>query len=40
MADDLNAQTRLEKITAIRHKLIQKKQRGILFLHSMILLGF
>jgi Xaa-Pro aminopeptidase len=28
MADDLNAQTRLEKITAIRHKLIQKKATG------------
>ena len=28
MADDLNAQTRLEKITAIRHKLIQKKAAG------------
>lgn len=28
MADDLNAQTRLEKITAIRHKLIQKKAKG------------
>ncbi|WP_327857503.1 aminopeptidase P family protein [Acinetobacter guillouiae] len=28
MADDLNAQTRLEKITEIRHKLIQKKATG------------
>ncbi|MFW2103222.1 aminopeptidase P family protein [Acinetobacter guillouiae] len=28
MADDLNAQTRLEKITALRHKLIQKKATG------------
>jgi len=28
MVDDLNAQTRLEKITAIRHKLIQKKATG------------
>ena len=28
MADALNAQTRLEKITAIRHKLIQKKATG------------
>ena len=28
MADDLNAQTHLEKITAIRHKLIQKKATG------------
>ncbi|WP_353163372.1 aminopeptidase P family protein [Acinetobacter guillouiae] len=28
MADDLNAQTRLEKITAIHHKLIQKKATG------------
>ncbi|MCX5469317.1 aminopeptidase P family protein [Acinetobacter nematophilus] len=28
MADDLNAQTRLEKIAAIRHKLIQKKATG------------
>ncbi|WP_151801990.1 aminopeptidase P family protein [Acinetobacter guillouiae] len=28
IADDLNAQTRLEKITAIRHKLIQKKATG------------
>ena len=28
MADDLNAQTRLEKITVIRHKLIQKKATG------------
>jgi Xaa-Pro aminopeptidase len=28
MADDLNAQTRLEKITAILHKLIQKKATG------------
>lgn len=28
MADDLNGQTRLEKITAIRHKLIQKKATG------------
>lgn len=28
MADDLNAQTCLEKITAIRHKLIQKKAKG------------
>ncbi len=28
MADDLNAQKRLEKITAIRHKLIQKKATG------------
>lgn len=28
MADALNAQTRLEKVTAIRHKLIQKKATG------------
>lgn len=28
MADGLNAQTRLEKITAIRHKLIQKQVTG------------
>ncbi len=28
MTDDLNAQTRLEKITAIRHKLIQEKATG------------